>query len=335
MTHQSNWAPPEPARLLRPLAERSEAYQWAPSTAQVVAETGLDPHRVLRFDANVPPGPPSVARPEVVARALAGINDYAHGGYPELVEQIARYCGVEPGNVVLGAGADDLIMLTARSFAGPGDRVSIAYAPTYPVYATAARVAGATVGDEAPAVTFVCRPHNPTGGLPALPSQRPLVVDEAYVEYAGVTVADRLDDGIVVLRTFSKAFGLAGARVGYALAAEPVAAELRNRQAPLPVSAISAALALAALREPPDVAPVIAERERVAVALAEMGRAPLTSCTNFLFVPLPEPTAVTRGLRSRGLLVRPFADGIRLNVRNRADDDVLLRALAGHLAAAG
>src|SRR6266849_1106757 len=83
----------------------------------------------------------------------------------------------------------------------------------------AAELAGAAVGDDAPVVSFACRPNNPTGELVPIPAARPLVVDEAYFEYSGETAVPLLDDGVIVLRTFSKLFGLAGARIGYALAA--------------------------------------------------------------------------------------------------------------------
>ncbi len=99
--------------------------------------------------------------------------------------------------------------------------------------------------------TFACRPNNPTGELGPLPDLRPLVVDEAYFEYSGVTAVDLLDDDVIVLRTFSKLFGLAGARIGYALAARETADELNGRQAPAPISTLSAALAVAALAEAP------------------------------------------------------------------------------------
>ena len=89
--------------------------------------------------------------------------------------------------------------------------------------------------------------EQPDGDGRPLPDARPLVVDEAYFEYCGETAIDLLDDGVVVLRTFSKAFGLAGARIGYALAAREIADELNARQAPAPVSTLSAALAVAAL----------------------------------------------------------------------------------------
>jgi histidinol-phosphate/aromatic aminotransferase/cobyric acid decarboxylase-like protein/imidazoleglycerol phosphate dehydratase HisB len=310
------------------LAADFTPYAWAPSTEQLARDTGLDVGEIVRFDGNVPAQPPPAARPGTIAGTLADVNMYAHGGYPRLVGAIADYAGVEPANVVLGAGADDLILLCARAYAGPGDRVAIPDAPTYPLYRVAAGLAGATVGDDDPAVTYCCRPNNPTGALGELPAARPLVVDEAYFEYAGETAAGLIDDGVVVLRTFSKAFGLAGARVGYALADVDTAAELNRRQAPLPVSTLSAALALAALAEPPDVRPVLEERERLERGVRALGLEPHPSHTNFLFVPLEEPEAITAALLRSGVVVRALPEGIRFNVRDRLDDDLLLEALA-------
>jgi histidinol-phosphate aminotransferase len=130
---------------------------------------GLDPKQIIRFDGNVSALPPSFARPETVAAALASVNTYAHGGYPELVAAIAHYAGVEPANVVLGAGVDDLILLCARAFAGPGDEVAIARDPTYSLYRVAVVLAGAEVGSDRPVLTFCCRPNNPTGELDESP----------------------------------------------------------------------------------------------------------------------------------------------------------------------
>lgn len=313
---------------MRALPASFAPYRWAPSTGELARRAGLDPVEIVRFDGNVPPQPPPSARPGAIAAALAEVNAYAHGGYPRLVRALADYAGVEPENVVLGAGADDLILLCARAFAGPGDTVALAEQPTYPLFSTAAALAGAEVGDDEPALTFTCRPNNPTGAVGDLPAARPLVVDEAYGEYAGETAAGLIEDGVVVLRTFSKAFGLAGARVGYALADRDTAAELNARQAPLPVSTLSAALALAALATPPDVTPVLEERVRVERALRALGLEPLPSRANFLFVPIEEPAALGETLLRSGLVVRVFPDGIRLNVRDREDDDLLLQALA-------
>ena len=310
---------------MRALPEDFTAYAWAPSTEELAARASLRPAQIVRFDGNVPARPPAVATPAAVAQALAGISSYAHGGYPRLVEAIARYAGVGVENVVLGAGADDLILLCARVFAGPGDSVAIAHEPTYPLYRVAAGLAGATVNTSTkPAVTFCCRPNNPSGELVPLPDGRPLVVDEAYFEYAGATAVGLLDDGVVVLRTFSKAFGLAGARVGYALAAEPTAKELNRRQSPLPISAPSAALA-----DPSDVRPQVEERERLAAELRALGLDPRPSAANFVFVPHERPRELADMLLRQGVVVRTFDDGFRVSVRDREDDDLLLRALAG------
>jgi histidinol-phosphate aminotransferase len=299
------------------------------STAEAARIAGIGPREVLRFDGNTPPRPPVSARPETVAAALAEINTYAHGGHPQLLQAIAEYTGVGPDQIVLGAGADDLIMLCARTFAGPGDRVAIANEPTYPMYRIGAWVAGADVSDADPALTFCCRPHNPSGALVDMPAARPLVVDEAYYEFCGESAAGLLDDGVVVIRTFSKAFGLAGARIGYALADRDTAAELNARQSPAPVSTLAVALALAGLASPPDVTPVLEERERLAGRLRTLGLAPLPSVTNFLFVPIAEASAVAERLLRRGLLVRGYEDGIRITVRHGADDERLVEALAG------
>jgi imidazoleglycerol-phosphate dehydratase len=137
-----------------------------------------------------------------------------------------------------------------------------------------------------------------------------------------------IEDEVVVLRTFSKAFGLAGARVGYALARRDVTAELNRRQAPLPVSTLSAALALAALRDPPDLSAELEERERLARGLRALGLEPLPSWTNFLYVPLADSATVADALLHSCVVVRVFSDGIRITVRDHEDDDVLLDALA-------
>jgi histidinol-phosphate aminotransferase len=317
---------------VRPLSAQFRPYAWAPSTAEIARFAGIRPEEVLRFDGNTAPERPPTARAETVADALAHINAYRHGGHPELLRAIADYAGVEPENVVLGAGADDLIMLCARAYAGPGDVVAVTDEPSYPVYRVSAWIAGAEVGEDDPVVTFCCRPHNPTGALVDLPDARPLVVDEAYFEYAGDTAVGLLDDDVVVIRTFSKAFGLASARVGYALAARDTAAELNERQAPAPISTLSAALALAGLSELPDVRPIVEERERLAGELRELGLDPLPSAANFLYVPLEEADAVAEGLLRRGLAVRPHDGALRITVRTRDDDDRLLGGLRAVLA---
>jgi histidinol-phosphate/aromatic aminotransferase/cobyric acid decarboxylase-like protein/imidazoleglycerol phosphate dehydratase HisB len=315
---------------MRALGAGFTPYAWAPSTEELARRAGLDPVQMMRFDGNVPPLPLPTSRPAAIAAALARVNEYPHGGYPHIHEAIAEYAGVEPDNVVLGAGADDLIMLVARAFAGAGDTVAVPPSPTYPLFRIAAQLAGADVGGNDPVLTFCCRPANPTGLLEPIPDARPLVVDEAYFEYADDPGAVGLiEDGVVVVRTFSKLFALAGARIGYAIASSDVAAELNARQAPAQVSTLSVALALAALASPPDVRPVIEERERLAGELRNLGYEPLPSRANFVYVPVQDPGAVGEQLLAAGCVVRVFPEAIRISVRDREDDDFLLAALAG------
>ena len=115
---------------MRPLSPQFRPYTWALSTVDIARRAGIAPEDVLRFDGNTPPDPPPTARPETIAAALERIQSYRHGGFPELLQAIADYNGVRPENVVLGAGADDILMLCARSYAGPGDTVAVANEPS-------------------------------------------------------------------------------------------------------------------------------------------------------------------------------------------------------------
>jgi histidinol-phosphate aminotransferase len=311
---------------VRALAGQIASYD-APSSEEIARRVGLPVEQIVRFDGNTSPRALPSSRAEALTEELARIHTYPHGGYPRLERAIADYAGVAPENIVLGAGADDLILLLTRTFAGRGDRVSIANDPTYPLFHIAVWVAGAEIGDDDPAVTICCRPNNPTGELGEIPSARPLVVDEAYFEYSGETALDLIEDGVILIRTFSKAFGLAGARVGYAVAGPDVAAELNQRQHPAPISTLSAALALAGLASPPDVTPILEERERLDGRLRELGFEPLPSHANFLYVPVDEPQQLYDKLLQKGLAVRPVRGGIRITVRDEPDDERLLAAL--------
>ncbi len=317
---------------MRAIAPEFRAYAWSAPTDEVARIAGIDPSQVLRFDQNTAPLPLPSTRPGAIAGALARVNGYPAGGYRALRSAIAGYAGVEPENIVLGAGADDLILLCARAHAGPSDTIAIPAGPTYPLFRIAAQLAGAQVVSQhdvpAAVLTFACRPNNPTSELGPLPEARPLVVDEAYFEYSGETAVPLIDEGVIVLRTFSKLFGLAGARIGYAIASRDVANELNARQAPAPVSTISAALALAALASPPDVRPVLQERARLASSLAALGLTPLPSQANFLYVPVDDGVVLGDALLRHGIVVRAYAEAIRVSVLDATDDDALVEALA-------
>jgi imidazoleglycerol phosphate dehydratase HisB len=202
------------------------------------------------------------------------------------------------------------------------------------MYRYAALMAGATVIDDPTKadLVFVCRPNNPTGELPDIPEvPGQLIIDEAYAQYAGVDALDRVDGGAIVLRTFSKAYGLAGARVGYAIATPALSAVISSRQAPLSVSSLSASLALAAIATPVDVSGQIAERERLTAELSALGLVPLRSYTNFLYIPMDDPQDIVDRLMPYGVMVRAFTGGLRISVRDELDDNVLLDALRAEL----
>ena len=128
---------------MRALPRAFTPYEWAPSTEEIARLAGIAPAEVLRFDGNTAPRPLATSTTDALAGEVVRINTYPHGGYPRILPAIADYAGVDAGNVVLGAGADDLIMLCARAFAGPGDRVAIADEPSYPVFRVASWIVGA------------------------------------------------------------------------------------------------------------------------------------------------------------------------------------------------
>ncbi len=299
-------------------------YRWAPSLAEVAERTGLRAEQIIRFDQNVPPLP---GIPQVpIGESFARLNEYGDATYLELREAAAGYCGVEPEQIVVGAGADDLILLVARTFLGPG-RVASMPELTYPLYRIATGLAGAEVGEDGDLV-WVCNPANPTGELAppdSLPELGPLVVvDEAYWEFAGESIVPLGAPNVIVIRTMSKAFGLAALRVGYAVCPPELARELEARRAPAPIAEPAARIAAAALRAPRlDVEQVGAERERLRTALLAAGYEVPESRASFVYV----RADLGSELEAKGLLVRRFPGAFRATVRQPAENDLLLAAL--------
>jgi histidinol-phosphate aminotransferase len=319
-----------------PLPDGYRPYAWSPTTADVAARHGLRREQVLRFDQNTPalPGVPQVS----LAPSFARLNEYPDGTFRDLREAAAAYSGVSLSQIVPGAGADELIALCAKTFLAPGRRAMI-FSPTYALFRIASQLEGAEVVSEPDGadLIWVCNPNNPTGELraaeevAALARAHPravVVVDEAYWEFAGVTCVPLLDalPNLIVLRTLSKAFGLAALRVGYAVAAPETAAELERRRPPASVSAPAARIAAAALREPRlDIEATVAERERVRDSLAAAGYDCPPTHGNFVWLRTAEPLG--ERLEAAGLVVRTFTEGIRISLRRPPENDVLLNAL--------
>jgi histidinol-phosphate/aromatic aminotransferase/cobyric acid decarboxylase-like protein len=184
-------------------------------------------------------------------------------------------------------------------------------------------------------VIYVCTPNNPTGCVTPLATLRALasrhdgvlIVDEAYAEFAGVSAValTREFKRVLVVRTMSKAFGLAGLRIGYAIGQPALVREVEKSRGPYKVTALGERMAVAAVRESMDwvethVQRAVSLRERLDEALRARGFAPLPSGSNFLCVPVPNAVAVGQAMRARGVAVRPFealphvGDALRFSV---------------------
>ena len=340
-------------------------YQWQPMTEAIARRLGISPRDVVRFDHNTSPFPTDWA-PGLIAESARHLNEYPGADYLSIREAAAKYCGVEPENVVPGAGVDELILLAARAFL-EGGHVAAMPTPTYPLYRIATLQQHARVMDLplfAPDFAFpadalnraardadllwLCTPNNPTGNriddgvlAATIRAGRGVVVlDAAYAEIAGDEWGSWVSrfPNLVVMHTMSKGFGLAGARVGFALASPQLIDAFDAVRPPGSISSLSVQLAVAALDEPGRmqrrVARLVRERGRLADRLSGLGLDVVPSEANFLLCRVgPASDAVAGALMDEGLVVRrfpvdsPLDDYLRFTVRSPEEDDRLLEAL--------
>ena len=359
-------------------------WTWEATNQEVAARYGLSIEQVVRFDQNTAPAPPGAVRELLIGGEFeVALSEYPPSDYGRLIDAAAARYGVAREELLVGAGADEILDLVAKTFI-PHGGAAVVPIPTYPMYgiltdqrgARVLRVPRLGVGEgyalDIEAVrtgvrsveggadlVWLCNPNNPTGtfepqgriealltGLAADASAdgriAPVVlIDEAYIEFAGDShhVLRAAYPRLIVARTMSKAYAIAGLRVGFAIATPEVIDEISTYRPPGSVSIVSVEVAAALL--PDDdlvhgrVADVIAERTRFAAALEEAGWIVHPSATNFLLVSFPTPQtadAVAEALLKRGLIPRTFPSGhpldtcIRLTVRNRAQDDRLIQA---------
>jgi histidinol-phosphate aminotransferase len=315
-----------------------ERYRWQEGWEQHVPP-GTS---VLRLDQNTQPRPPAWYAGAAAWLARVPVNAYPDSRYAELRQAIAEYTGFPADHVVPTAGADEGLILCALLALSRGDR-AYARPPYYAVYQNATRLAGGVLADQPSDVrlTWVCSPHNPTGedapgDVPSCGSGL-VVIDQAYLEFGGSDLSGlvREREDVVVARTLSKAFALAGARVGYLLAPPALADKLEAIRPPGSISSFSVAAALRALSDPDamraDVAETVAERERVRAGMRELGWRISDSCTNFLFADLGEPAQpwIAR-LLAAGIVVRTFdamPSCLRITIGSPPDNDRVLEAL--------
>ncbi len=310
---------------------------------EVKREFGLK--SVIKLASNESPYPPSPKVLKAINVAAQSVNRYPDGACYELRQAVARRLKVKPEQLVFGCGSDEVIVLALRAFVNPGDEVVMAK-PSFLVYSIASTAVGAKLV-EVPlkglaydlvrmrqAVTaktkivFIGNPDNPSGLYPTkvemqaflkgFPKDVILFFDEAYFEFvAGKDYFDSLallksQPNVVVARTFSKLYGLAGLRVGYGVTSLE-AADLMNRaREPFNVTSLAQAAALAALNDGAYYAKILKvlnrEREFVCAALAKMGIDFSKGATNFIQVRVPRDSReVALGLMKKGVIVRDMS----------------------------
>jgi histidinol-phosphate aminotransferase len=357
-------------------------YAWEATDEEVAARYGLPVERIVRFDLNTAPAPPDLVR-DLLASGDFGtpLSEYPPADYKPLTEAAAARYGVSTDEVLVGAGADEILDIVAKAVLT--DRsTAVIPTPTYAMYRVVteqrgARVVavprlGATEGYalDLPAVRaaaadaallWLCSPNNPTalpepeGSIEALLADLTrdaeaagrdapvVVVDEAYAEFVGASLLDlrHAYPSLVVIRTASKAYALAGMRVGFAVAAPAMIERLNPYRSPASISIVSAALVTAAMRDDAvaraNVQRVGRERDRLRAGLAEAGWSVGESVTNFVLVDfgsVERSAAAAEGLLRHGLVPRtfgaahPLADHLRLTVRDTHENDRLIEAAA-------
>ncbi|MGQ0629850.1 MAG: pyridoxal phosphate-dependent aminotransferase [Sporichthyaceae bacterium] len=341
--------------------------------AEIAAIPGYRPGRVppggpeFKLSSNENPYPPLAAVLEVIAAAAGQANRYPDLAATELVEALATRLDVPTAHIATGTGSVAVAQQLLQASTGPGDEVVFAWR-SFEAYPILIQVVGGTsvpvpltpdarhdlpamaaaITDRTRAV-FLCTPNNPTGPairraeltefLDAVPAGVLVVLDEAYREFVtDPEVPDGMEvyrdrPNVAVLRTFSKAYGLAGLRVGYAVAHEDVAAAARACAVPFGVSAIAQDAARACLAAEDQlrgrVRELIAERQRLRAALLASGWPVPESEANFLWLPVGDRALeVAARCEAAGVMVRPFdGDGVRISVATPELGDLVLTAL--------
>jgi histidinol-phosphate aminotransferase len=344
-------------------------YEPGLTTADVLARYGLD--AAIKLASNESPYPPLEAVQAVLRDGVAGLNRYPDGAARALRAEIAERHGLDPGQVAIGNGSCELLLLAGQALLDPG--TTLVYPePSFGLYSHLAAATGAHgIGipldaagrndlaamaaaiDERTRLVILCSPNNPTGGylgasqieafLDGLPEDLPVLLDEAYYDF--VTEADRgrplsrarHRSNLLLLRTFSKAHGLCGLRVGYGMGSRDWVAALDRVRQPFNVSSLAQAAALESLRHPAAldrrIQETIAERARVAAALEGMGVRFTPSQANFILVAPDADDGIHGRLLAAGIIVRDGAalgcpGALRVSMGTPSENDAFLAALA-------
>jgi histidinol-phosphate aminotransferase len=324
----------------------------------------------IKLASNENPLGPSPKGMEAARKVLANANRYPDGGTLRLREKLAAMHGVSQDEIFIGLGSSELIDLASRVLLEPG-AVGLTAEGTYPPFSIAIRMNGGALEQvplrafqfelpemaraiaNATRVIYLANPNNPTGTafgaeeferfLSRVASDTLVVLDEAYVHYAEredmpqSVELFKLRKNLLILRTFSKVYGMAGMRIGYGIGAAALVSAMNKLRTPFNVSGVAQAAALAALDDHEHVKRCIeanrVERKRITEEVAKLGLKPVKSETNFVFVETgPEAKAISDELLLEGVIVRPlawmgFPEAIRISVGTTEENDKLFMAL--------
>jgi histidinol-phosphate aminotransferase len=350
----------------RPSVERLPAYRPGKGAAQAEAEHGIT--GAIKLASNENPLPPIAAVVDAVTAAARGANRYADHRATALRERLAVWLGVDVASVTVGAGSVGLLQQLFLTYVDPGDEVVYPWRSfeVYPVYtqlmagraitppltdslAFDLQAVAAAIGDRTKLV-LLATPNNPTGTalttramarlLDGIPMSTIVVIDEAYHEFLDPAFGDPVTElvprypNVIVTRTFSKAQGMAGVRVGYAIGHPNVIAAIDKTLFPFAVNAMAQAAGLAAIEHEAEiagrVADIVTERARVIGELTAAGWWLPDQQANFVYLPIGARTdEVYLELERRGVVTRPFAnEGIRVTISTPEENDRFLTTLA-------
>jgi histidinol-phosphate aminotransferase len=327
---------------------------------------------VIKLASNEMPFGPSPKVLKAIMQAAREVNRYPDGGCYELRQELARRLKVAPEQLVFGCGSDEVIVMALRALVNEGDEVIMAK-PSFLVYSIASMAAGAVCVEvplkglqyDLPAmqaavtsrtrIIFIGHPDNPSGQYPArrdvmaflerVPRDVIVFFDEAYFEFVDTDAGDYADtlsllkkyENIVITRTFSKMYGLAGLRIGYGIAAPGIADLMNRAREPFNVTSIAQAAALAALKDGAYYQKVLKllkrEREVVCAGLEMLGLGYSKGATNFIQICLPGQGArVALALLKKGVIVRDMSawglsNHVRVTIGTPSENKRFLRSL--------
>lgn len=325
------------------------------------------PDGAVKLSANESCYPPLPEVQDTLAAEIAHVHRYPNMAAADLLESLARRYDVDPAQLALGAGSVEVAAQIIHALAGAGDEVVFPWR-SFEAYPTLVRVAGArpvkieldaaarvdlhamrAATTDRTRVIFVCNPNNPTGTtvgrdelerfVDAVPRNILVVIDEAYVHFdtsdaagAGLDLL-RSYPHVATLRTFSKAYGLAGLRIGFAIGPAEMVTNLRKVAIPFGVTNLAQVAARASLDAEEQlllrIAETVHQRDRLLAVLDDAGWQPVASEANFIWVPSGHRTAeLEEKLRAGGIIARAFADeGVRITVGTAQDTDRIAAAL--------